>query len=242
MKVIHKVAYKLHRYFVSSKPVFPIIFIISSIGILYSVKPMDVTSGFIISGVLQFCLMVFVTLNIGGSEIIVEEQILFLREKRVIDYFITRELSMVVICAIYSLLIDLGPVYVNIANHFGFFLRELTFYDVVIGYILILGSGLAGIAIGDVLNSRIMGNRKLSLVMTALIVVMTIANEGIQQQVKHLEILNYLLPPVMIPAKVFTGVDVIDGGRLIVIFLQTIIYYVVLTAIKFTIMNKNRFE
>ena len=242
MKLTHSVAYRLRRYFAGSKPVFPFIIILCFMGGMYNFKPMDVLSGYIISGVFAFGLMIFVTFNISGSEEKVEEQIMFLRGDCSAQYYISRELSFAAICALYSLVIAIGPVGVNIVNRFDYFTRPLTFYDVVMGFILILGSGLAGTTIGDVLNQRVMNNRKLSLMLTAMIALLAFSNDGIQQKVSYLRVLNFLLPPVMIPAKLFTGADIINAGKMLLILLQFVIYYAVVAAVKIAVMNKNRFE
>ncbi|MBO4456552.1 MAG: hypothetical protein J5802_02400 [Butyrivibrio sp.] len=242
MKLCNSINYRLHRYFAGSKPVFPMIIILCFIGSMYTFKPMDVISGYIISGVFVFGLMTFVTFNIGGSEEKVEEQILFLRGNSLIDYYISRELGLIVICALYSFITAIAPVFVNAMNGFNFFTRSLTVHDVVMGIILLFGSGLAGTLIGDLLNLRIMKNRKLSLMLTAMIALLTFSNDGIQQKVSYLGILKFLLPPIMTPAKIFSGADVINTGKMLIIFLQIIINYVVFTAIKIAVMNKNRFN
>ena len=75
MTIFNIMNYRLHRYFKSSKPVFPLMIIFCFIGSMYTFKPMDVLSGYIISGVFVFGLMIFVVFNMGGGEEKAEEQI-----------------------------------------------------------------------------------------------------------------------------------------------------------------------
>ncbi|MDD6037397.1 MAG: hypothetical protein PUD20_01155 [bacterium] len=241
MRLMNKIKYRLHRYFLSSKPVFPILIIFAFIASIYSARPMEVNSGFIISVVFQFCLMIFVTESMNGSEITDEEQILFLHEKRVTGYLAVRELSMIFVSVIYSLIICLGPILVNCWNHFAFFRRELTFFDCAMGFVMVIGSGLCGIAIGDLFNPRIKTDRKIAIVSTIFILIITVAKEGILERVKYLEVLNILLPPVTEPLKQFSSCDVFDERTVMLIFAWMAIYYLVVTAIKFKLMDKKRF-
>ena len=57
-----------------------------------------------------------------------------------------REMTLFVISCFYGMLLTFGPVIINCLNHFSFFIRTLTAGDVVMGAIIISGSGLAGIA------------------------------------------------------------------------------------------------
>lgn len=242
MTIFNIMNYRLHRYFKSSKPVFPLMLIFCFIGSMYTFKPMDVLSGYIISGVFVFGLMIFVVFNMGGGEEKAEEQIVFLRVDNPIEYYISRELSFIIICALYSLITSLTPVLVNILNGFAFFTRNLTAEDVVMGFILLFGSGISGIIIGDGFNIRIMKNRKLSLLLTTMVALLAFSNDGIQQKVSYLRGLNFLLPSIMAPAKAFSSDDVIHIGKMLMIFFEFVTYYIIFGGLKIMVMNKNRFE
>ncbi len=236
------VFYRLHRYFAGRGPLIPLIFIIAMIGVMYSVAPMNVTGGYVLSEVLCFCLMVFVTLSMDAASEKTEEQLLFLRAVRPVRYYLARELTFLTIGFVYSFLLAMGPVYANIANHFDFFVRPLTVYDVVSGFFLIFAGSLSGIILGDLLNGRVVKEKKAGILFTVLLAVAVIASEGICQEFPFLGFLKVVLPPVMISARIFRGADVIGILPLFGIFLHTLLLGAVYTVMKICFMNRHRFE
>ncbi len=64
------------------------------------------------------------------------------------EYYISRELVLLTICIMYSIVIIIYPV---ISAHYssGFFTRALETSDIILGGGLIFGNGLLGMAVGD---------------------------------------------------------------------------------------------
>lgn len=105
MKLISMTKYRLHRYFYSSHPVFPLIIMLCFFGIMYSMKPVDVCSSYILSGVFQFVLLTLVTLSMSGSEETVEEQLLLLHGNKWRAYCVSREMTLCIISFFYGALL-----------------------------------------------------------------------------------------------------------------------------------------
>ena len=242
MRLISRTNFRLSGYFGGTGAVISVLIILCFIAVMYSIKPGVIIDSYIVSGVFAFGLMVFVATNIGGRENTVQEQILFLLEKRWVDYYIARELSLIVITIVYCFLIALGPVYANIVNHFSFFTRALTVNDFISGFLLVFAGGLSGLTIGDLLNRRVMKNRKLSLTLTVMITILTIVYEGVCKEVPRLVVLRFLFPPVMLPAKEFIRKDIFEMGKVFAIVVYTMGYCLVLSSLKIVLMNRNRFE
>lgn len=233
--------YRLHRYFYSSRPIIPLIVIICLFAAMYSMKPGDVCSGYIISGWFQFILMSFVALSINGNEEAVDEQLMLFRAKGWLSYCMARELNLLVLSCIYGIILTVEPVIVNLFNDFSFFTRALTAADVVLGAVIILGSGLAGIIIGDILHPRIIGNRKIAIAFTAFMMLLSMVKEAIIDDYRFLAVLGYLLPPVMKPARDLGKGDYFDISSVCFFFIMMSVYYIVVVIIKNIVLKRKKF-
>ncbi len=242
MKLSGSIQYRLHRYFAGNKPLIPVLFIAAMIGFLYSIAPMNVVSGYTLSQILLFCLMVFVALHMDADSDLTEEQLLFLRAGGSAGFYLSRELTMAVICLVYTLAFSLGPILANITHHFSFFIRPLTLYDVVSGFFLMLCGAVAGGVIGDLLNSRVVKDRKAGIMVTIVLAVATIASEGIFQEFPGLHFLKILFFPVMRSAAYFHEADKISLLPLLLFWLQTICFGTLLIWAKILVMKRHRFE
>ena len=242
MKSISMTKYRLHRYFCSSRPVIPLIATICFLRVMYSVMPMNVCSGYILAGVFQFILLTFVTLSMNGNEEIVEEQLLLCHGHSWGVYCMAREITLLVISCFYGVLLAFGPVIINCFNHFSFFTRTLTASDVVMGAIIILGCGLAGIAIGDVSHPRITGNRKIGISIVLIIMILSIVKDSIIEEYRFLMFLDILLPSVMNPSRDLGNSDYFEVKSVLAFILMMVLYYVVVVLIKNLVLKRKKFS
>ena len=233
--------YRLHRYFYSSRPVIPFIIILCFIRIMYSIKPMGVCSGYILSGVLQFVLLTFVTLNMNGNEKIVEEQLLFFHGHRWRVYCIARDITFLLISCFYGAMLAIGPVIVNCFNGFSFFNRSLTVEDVGLGAIIILGNGLAGIAIGDLLQPRIMNDRKMAIATAVGIMILSIVKDAIIEKCSAFVFIRIFLPSVMKAARDLGNGDYFETQSVMVFLLMMVLYYLVIVIAKNLVLARKKF-
>lgn len=245
MKIVSMTKYRLHRYFYSSHPAIPLIATLCFFRVMYSVKPMEVCSGYIISGVFQFCLMTFVALGMNRNEETVEEQLLLFHGKRYVIYCMAREVTLLVISCLYGILLIFGPVIQNCIDlcidHFSFFTRTLTASDVAMAAMIILGSGFAGIAIGDVLHPRIMGDRKMAVTFTVGIMIFSIVKDAVIDKYRFLMSFGILFPSVMKPARDLGNRDYFAIKSVITFLLMMTVYYLIVVVIKNLLLNRKKF-
>lgn len=245
MKIVSMTKYRLHRYFYSSNPVIPLIATVCFVGVMYSMKPIDVCSGYILSGVFQFCLMTFVVLGMNRNEEIVEEQLLLFHGKRWGTYCIAREVTLLVISCLYGVLLTVGPVIQNCIDlcidHFSFFTRPLTASDVAMAAIIILGSGFAGIAIGDALHPRIMGDRKMAITIVVVIMIFSIVKDAVIEKYRFLTFFGMLFPSVMKPAHDLGNGDYFEVKSVITFLLMMALYYFIVGVIKNLVLSQKKF-
>lgn len=242
MKMISVSKYRLHRYFYSSRPVIPLITVVCFLGVMYSVRPMNVGSGYILSGVFQFVLMAFTALGMNGNEETVEEQLLLFHGNTWGIYCMAKEITLLAISCIYGALLTIGPVIVNCFNNFSFFTRTLTAGDVVMGAIIILGNGLAGITIGDVFHPGIMGNRKMAVAAAAGIITLSITKDAIIEDYSSLRFFGILLPSVMKPARDLGNGDYFEIKSVAAFILMMTLYYLAVVIIKNLLLNRKKFS
>ena len=242
MKIIHITKYRLHRYFASSKIVFPVILVLVFIASMYSIRPMNITSGYILSGIFHFILMIFVALQMNGAEDIMEEQLQIFHGGSWKIYLVSRETALLVISVLYGLILSVAPVIVNAINGFQFFTRSLMAADVLQGMLIIIGAGMAGIAIGDLTHPRIIENRGYSLVLAVGLMVLSLLKNIIVEDYPQVIFLKYLLPPVTKPAYDFADADYFKLVPILLYFLLSVLYYLVVVLIKNMIICRKKFE
>ena len=233
--------YRLHRYFYSSRPVFPLIITVCFLGIMYSMKPVDVCSGYILSGVFQFVLLTIVSLNMAESEKIVEEQLILFHGKSRGAYCIAREMTLFVISCLYGAALILVSVIANCLNHFSLFTRTLSAGDVAAGAMIICGSGLAGIAIGDALHPRIMRDRKLAVVAAVGLMILSITKDGVIKKYGLPMCVGILFPSVMKPARDLGSGDYFEIKAVFAYLFMMMGYYLVVAVIKNLILSRKKF-
>lgn len=241
MKMISMMKYRLHRYFYSSRPVFPLIIMLCFLGFMYSMKPVDVCSSYILSGVFQFVLLTLVTLSMSGSEETVEEQLLLLHGNKWRAYCVSREMTLCMISFLYGALLAFVPVFLNCINQFSLYKRTLTFSDVAVGTMIIIGSGLAGAAIGDVLQPRIMSGRKMAVTATVGLLILSIAKDAVIDKYRFLTILGTFLPSVMKPARDLGNGDYFVIKSVIAYLFFMILYYLIVAVIKNLVLIRKKF-
>lgn len=242
MRSVKMTEYRLRRYFYSSRPVIPLLIIVCFVAIMYSVKPMDICRGYLISGMVQFILMTFVALSMNGNEEAVEEQLLLLRGHGWGVYCMARELTLLVISCFYGILITIGPVIVNCINQFSFFTRDLSVADVGLGAMIVLGSGLAGIAIGDALHPGIMRDRKLAVALVVGILILSVAKDAIIGEYGFFRVFGILFPSVMKPARDLGNEIYFEAKSVLAFLLMMVLYYLVVTVIKNLVLSRKKFS
>lgn len=233
---------RLHRYFYSSRPILPMIMTACFLGVTYSMKPINIASGFVISGIFQFALMTFVALNVNGCEEAVEEQILLFHGEGWERYLISREVSLLVISGTYGLILTLGPVVINYVNRCSMFSRPLTAGDVSLGGCIIFGSGLAGCTIGDLFHPRIVAERNLAILGTVGMFALSITQDALIDTYGFLVPIRVFLPSVMKPARNLGNGDNFEALSVLTFLVLMVVYFWVAGFVKNLMLKKRKFS
>lgn len=170
-----------------------------------------------------------------------EEQLLFFRGHRWGVYCIAKEITFLLISCFYGVMLAVGPVIVNYFNGFSFFNRSLTVEDVGLGAIIILGNGLAGIAIGDLLQPRIMNDRKMAIATAVGIMILSIVKDAIIEKCSAFVFMGMFLPSVMKAARDLENGDYFKIQSVIVFLLMMVFCYLVIVIAKNLILARKKF-
>lgn len=204
-------------------------------------KPVDICSSYLLSGVFQFVLLTFVALSMSGSEETVEEQLLLLHGNKWRAYCVSREMTLCMISFLYGALLAFVSVFLNCINRFSLYKRTLLFSDVAAGTMIIIGSGLAGIAIGDLLHPRIMGDRKMAVAAAVGLMILSIAKDAVIEKYRFLTVFGIVLPSVMKPARDLGNGDYFELRPVIVFLFWMLFYYLMVAVMKNLVLSLKRF-
>ena len=106
---------------------------------------------------------------------------------------------------------------------------------------IIIGSGLAGIAIGDVLHPRIMGDRKMAVAAAVGLMILSIAKDAVIEKYRFLTVFGIVLPSVMKPARDLGNGDYFELRPVIGYLCLMMLYYLIVAIMKSLVLSCKRF-
>lgn len=237
----HQIKYEIQLYLKGHSFVMPSILIIFFLFTAYSVKPYDVMSGYLITCVFVFLIMDWIGMTEAQRENPVMEQLLLLKGGNPTQYYISKFLFLFLLSLIVSVICAAFPSFENWISGGDLFTRPLLLQDIVNAFILLVGCGICGASIGSFLHPRVLRDRKQAIALTVLITILMISRYGIVERVPILKYLMWILPPVMLPQKMFGNEEYFRIDQSIWIFLLLLIYAIVYFAIKSYICQRRKF-
>lgn len=208
---------------------------------MFTIKPVGVVDSYAMSIVAGFFAMIWLGMTYNTLEDMVSEQILILRIKSDTKYYISDVIFLTVISLIISILLAVFPVYQDLVNGKDLFLRPLEAMDVISGFVLIFASSFAGGAAGSLLHQRIVKNRRIAVVVTALIALVAVTKGAIGEEFVLFNLVSWLFPPIYDVVKLFTRVEFFEGLNVIRAAVMLLVYGVCVYALKVWLLKKRRF-
>ena len=240
-KMIELTGYGLQVYFKGSRFIMPLVVIIIYEYTMYTIMPVGVVDSFVMTCYFVFFVLVWTGLSTAADENPVMEQVQLLRVRSSFCYYVSRAAVLVVLGLLVSAVCVLFPVIQNVLNHKALFMRPLTAYDVLNAFLLVAGCSFAGGALGGLLHPRVMGDRKLAVVLTVLFSVLTAVRTGLVQEIPLFRFLLWLLPPVDKIASVYGDADEFRLVQTVLLSAALAGYAAVLFVIKSFICHKRKF-
>jgi len=242
-KINELVKYQMHIYFKGSKFVMPFVATAIYLFIMYSPMgwPVGVVTSCVITCNWVFLLMVWVGLSVSSAESPIMEQIIFLRVKSNVCYYLSKMLFLIILGFIVNIICLLYPIVINLLSNGGAFERPLTFFDVINYLIVLCGSSMAGCSLGSFFHSRVMKDRKMAIVMTVLFATVTIARIPIINALPLTKIITWILPPLDMVSRTYGSVGFFQVGNSFKVFFILFVYAIIAFIVKSLICYKKKF-
>lgn len=240
MKIVNLLKYQLQTYFKGSSFIMPFVVTAICMYVMYSVKPLEIISSYLISGVIIFLVMVWIGMTTAHNERVVEEQILYLRMENSVSYYCGKFLFLFCIALLLDVIYTFFPVISNMINGYALFTERLGTFEVINAFILQLGTALLGGSVGNLLHPRIMRDRKLAIVITVLVVVIAITIPVLEQQYPILKLFLWIFPPVVLPSEIYGKAVVFNLNQTFLIFITMLAYTAVYAGIKGLLCSRKR--
>ena len=218
----------------------PTVSVVVFLGVMYSILPEQIAASFLSSGLLLFVISVYVSICVQMKEQDVHEELFLMHSRSGAGYYPVREMVTFSIMLFYAVILIVYPAIRSSFNS-HWFTRPLTSSDLFYGSILILGSGICGITLGDFFHHRIIPRRRNAIIGVVLVAVLAICKTAIIEKLPAMKILNLLLPPVTDGFVMVGNEDFFDPKETMLILLHTVIYSLALVFIKIYLLKRRKF-
>jgi hypothetical protein len=208
---------------------------------MYAVAPVVAIDSFSIACIYVFLIMIWAGLTYNNLEDEVSEQILVLRTQSGWKYYISDSLFLIVLGFMVAAISALFPMLLNLVHQGHLFSKPVGVSDVISALLLQWASAFVGSAIGTFFHPRVMKDRKMAILLTALVAILSVAELGILQWHPEAKYVTWIFPPVAQLAQSLCGYDAFYMGQLLHAILIMVIYGVVVTLIKVGLLQKNKF-
>lgn len=208
---------------------------------MYSVKPLEIVSSYLISGTAAFFLMVWIGMTTAQSEQPAAEQMLYLRMENAAAYYGTKFIFLVCIAFIMGIFFTFFPVLQNYLNGGRLFTGRLGVFEILNAFFVQFGMGIGGSSLGNFLHPRVMKDRKFAIVLTVFASALCIAMPAIIQWQPALKWVLWIFPPATITAEVYGAAQSFRFSQTFIIFGVMLLYAAVYGIVKSIICHKNLF-
>lgn len=219
----------------------PLVMMAVFLYMMYSIKPTGIVDSFSISGYLVFFLMVWISLLVSSSEDTVMEQIQFLRVQKPVYYYFSKVIFLMMVGLVVELICLIFPIVQNILNNNGLFLRQLTAYDILNAFLLLCGCSFVGGSIGSLFHPRVLRDRKLAIVLTVLVTVLSSIRTVLTSEVPILKTLLWIVPPLDRISVVYGQTDIFVLKKTAVLVIWLVLYGMIFSAVKSIICYRRKF-
>ena len=227
---------KMRAVLKSAVLVIPTVMTVAFLGIMYSIMPAHVCGSFLMSGFFLFAISVYLSMLIQMNENDVFEEVLFLHSHSTFGYYIAREMVLVSITLVYTVMLIIYPL-IRSSLHHGFFSRPIKPEDVLYGSLILVGSGFCGIALGDLFHHRIFGRARFAVMGVILVSILAVCKLGLADSFPVLKVLSVITPPIMDGFKMVGDSDLFDKTGSLIIFAHMLAFSVVSVAIKIRLLK-----
>lgn len=234
------IKYRLHIWLKGHLYVMPLVALGLFDSFCLSLKPVHPVTCMVMLCFVLFLIMVWTGSMIVTREDTVEEQLLWLRVPQKRIYHMGKGLFLLTVALIAAVLALAIPVLWSALTTGGVFSRPLTKGDLVQSLLLLLGCACCGIAVGSLFSPRVMRDRKLALLLTALLAVAAIL-ASVLKKYAVVGWFMWLLPPVSCIAEVYGSSEFFQPAQTAMLFAAMFFYSIVYLLFQSMISYKRGF-
>ena len=225
MKVIcEMIRYQYKQYMLSAKWVMPLIVLLGTLGMMYSMPPVGIVDSFSITGIFLFVIMVWIGKTIQGVESEVSEQVMILRLKSERKYYLCHIIFMMFICVVVTGISIVVPFFIQIGSGNVLLSRQLIWSDFVGGGLLMFACSFTGGMLGELFHIRVIQNRKVGIGLTFFIAVLAICRNGVIAEYAFTRYILWVIPPISDVVSWYTNESYYNMGEVMSGFIFLLIY------------------
>lgn len=236
--IVEMAKYRLHIWMQGHLYVMPLVVLALYDGFCYSIRPAQLVTCVVMLCFVLFFAMVWTGYMIADRENPVEEQLLYLRVVRKSSYYVGKSLFLLTVQLIFATLAMAMPMILSITA--DTFTGPVTMGNLAQSFLLLFGSAGAGMALGSLLSPQVMRDRKLSLLLTVFLAVVSV----LETALKKYAVIGWfvrLLPPISAIGEAYGNSSFFQMGKTIALCGVLLLYSVVCLAIRDIISHKRRF-
>lgn len=239
-----KVLLKYHAdvYLGSSKFVMPIVLWIICMLVFYTILPVFVVSGFVVSMGFLFFIMVWVGRTYTELEDPVSEQLLILKVRSVHLYNTSKIIFLGLVGIVFSFIGVGFPLIQNVMTKYQLFTRPITTEDVLSALILHILVALLGALVGIILHPRIMKERRMAVILTFALALMGIVKGSFIQDMPVTRLVMWVFPPLYDAMVCFRDQDYFELSNMSRAIVHVSAYSTGLIALQLYLLKRNKFQ
>lgn len=242
MKVIcEMIRYQYKQYMMSAKCVMPLIVLLGTLGMMYSMAPVDIVGSYSITGIFLFVIMVWIGKTIQGVEPEVSEQVMILRLKSDRKYYLCHIIFMMCICAVVTGISIVVPVFIHIRSGNALLSRQLIWSDFVGGGLLMFACSFTGGMVGELFHIRVIQNRNVGIGLTFFIALLAVCRNGLIADFTTMKYILWVIPPISDVVSWFTNESYFNMGEVMRGFILLLIYGIVMAVMKVELLRRVKF-
>ncbi|URZ15364.1 hypothetical protein [Clostridium felsineum] len=233
--------YNFIIYIKSNKFIMPLIVWIAFMGVMYSIKPLDIVSSFIFSMMFLFAVMLWISFSYLEALDSVSEQLVILKVRKEWMYYLGNNVFLMLIGVIMSFIGVLCPIIINVVNNFTLFNRRLTLEDCLSSLILHIIFAVLGCSVGILSGPRCIKSRKLAVEIIVLVAIISVIKFQLIEKVNIIKYITWILPPVCDIQAFFSNKGFFDIQNTVKSIMYGVIYTFIYNVINIELLKRKRF-
>ena len=243
-KIFETVKFNLVLFFNSTRFIIPLLANVIFLFLMYygNNRTYDISTVLFITVYFSFFLMLWVGNSIISLKNERLEQILLLRIGKYTESI--SELLFVAVLSLLVIIVSYGiPMIINLIGNECLIKQHLTMQNIISSLIIVWLSGIIGGVTGAFFNSNIIKDKKMVILITIFIAILTISKEAVIEQIQFAKYILFILPPLNDIVKcIASSSGAILSGQSSLLILKMVIYVLIICILKHFIFNKKLYD